>query len=250
VTVVASTFRMVAFHVRQLASTSFFVQLAITAPISFVLLRTLGSLGAGTEVPRLLWADGAIAGCWATTTTAVGLIGYQRFQGTLPHLVFTRLPLDSVFGALTTAAALLGLIGLPISIALHLMLSGSISVTAPAAIGFGMAVLACIVSAGVLSSLFVLSRRALAFEPITLMPIWLLAGLVVPLTDLPVWLQPIALIHPLTSAVELTRQSDLGTSVPWILGSVAVDTLWVLASMLCLRLAARRALIDGTLDLA
>lgn len=241
---------MLSFHVRQLLRTSFFVQLAITAPISFILLRTLGAVGAGAGVPHSLWLYGSIAGCWASTTTAVGLIGYQRFQGTLPHLVLTRLPLGLVFGALTAAAALIGLVGLPISLVLDLALSGSLAITATAVLSLLLAVLACIVSAGLLSSLFILSRRALAFEPIMLVPIWLIAGLVVPFWALPRWLQPIALIHPLTSAVLVGQQPHVGGMLQWTLVSLGTDALWVVAAILCMRVAIRHAVVDGTLELA
>lgn len=241
---------MIWFHVRQLARTSFFIEIAVTAPISFLLLRVIGSMGAGVAVPPTLWFDGAVAGIWATTTTAAGIIGFQRFQGTLQHIVFTVWSPAMVFGALTTAAAMLGIVGLPVSLTLAAALVGVPSVTLGAVMGFVAAVSACSASAALLSSLFVVTRRAIAFEPILLTPVWLLVGLVVPLGGLPAWLQPVALLHPLTSAVAAARSPEVSAAAGWMLLSVAIAAVWFVVARYVMGLAVRRAVVDGTLALA
>jgi ABC-2 type transport system permease protein len=238
------------FHSRQLLRTSFFVQLALTAPVSFSLLRVLGSMGAGSGVPDSLWFDAAIAGMWATTTTAVGIIGFQRFQGTLEFLSVSTLSPGVVFGSLTTAAAVIGWLGLPIGLLLQWALSGSITVTLFQMLGVLAASLACLASACVLAALFVMSRSATAFEPLILVPIWLLCGIVVPLTALPRWLQFIALLHPLTSAVEAGRHMGAGSGIGWIATSVFVSACWLGMATIALRAALRRARVAGTLSLS
>lgn len=238
------------FQSRQLLRTPFFVQQAIAAPLSFALLRALGSRGVGAEIPTQLWFDAAVAGMWATTTTAVGIIGFQRFQGTLEHLALSTLRPSVVFGSLCAAATVIGWIGIPISLAVQYFLTGSVVITINAVIAFLFTALACLVSAFVLASLFILSRSATAYEPLILAPIWLLTGIVIPLTAMPDWLQGVALFHPLTAAVNASRSTTTSEFLMWLLVSLAVSAVWLVVAARLLRVAMRRARVLGTLGLA
>lgn len=238
------------FHFRQLLRTSFFLQLAISAPISFALLRAIGSWGAGTPIPATLWFDVAVAGMWATTTTAMGIIGFQRFQGTLEFQALSVLSPGVVFGGLVAASALIGWIGLPIGILMQMLFTGSIEFTPTAALGYALASFGCVASASVLAGLFVVSRSAIAYEPLVLVPIWLLSGIVVPLELLPEVLRIPALLHPLSSAVLVGEQDGFLAAFPWVLLSLAVSAIWLVLATIILRVAIRRARIAGTLSLA
>lgn len=238
------------FHSRQLLRTSFFVQLAIAAPMSFGLLRILGAFGAGNGVPNSLWLQSAIAGMWATTTTAVGIIGYQRFQGTLEFLAMSTLAPSTVFGSLASAAALIGWLGAPIGIGLQYAFSGAVAVTTAQGLAFISATVACIASACVLAALFVMTRSAATFEPVLLVPVWLMSGIVIPLAVLPDWLHPIALLHPLTGAVMASTQPDLISAAVWSAISGLTSLAWLFSSRMALRVALRRARASGSLALS
>lgn len=238
------------FQSRQLLRTPFFVQQAIAAPLSFAFLRALGSRGVGTDIPNHLWFDAAVAGMWATTTTAVGIIGFQRFQGTLEHLALSTLRPSIVFGSLCAAATVIGWLGVPISMSIQFMLTGSVVLTTHAVVAFAFSAIACLVSAFVLASLFVLSRSATAYEPLILAPIWLLTGIVIPLTSMPDWLKAVALFHPLTSAVNASRSTTSSEFLIWLIISVVVSTAWFVVAANLLRAAMRRARVLGTLGLS
>lgn len=238
------------FQARQLLRTPFFLHQAIAAPLSFALLRALGSRGVGAEIPQDLWFDAAVAGMWATTTTAVGIIGFQRFQGTLEHLALSTLRPSIVFGSLCAAATTIGWLGVPISLAVQFLLTGSVILAPHAVVAFMLAALACLVSAFVLASLFILSRSATAYEPLILAPVWLLTGIVIPLTTMPDWLETIALIHPLTAAVNASRSTSTSEFWMWLLISIAVSAVWLAVSARFLRIALRRARVLGNLALA
>ncbi|MFB7843654.1 hypothetical protein [Microbacterium sp. NPDC056052] len=239
-----------AFHMRQLLRIPFFVQTALLTPVTFLLMRALGALNSGAIVPGLAWFDASAAGMWATTTTAVGLIGFQRFQGTLELQIFSVRQPSVVFGPLTSAAALIGLIGIPVAVLLQLLLTRNVHLSLSVLLGLFTATVACVASAAVLSAVFVVSVSARAFEPLILTPVWMLVGIVAPFTTLPSWLLPFALAHPLTSAVLVSRQPDVIPALGWAGVSVAVSALYLIVAGFGLRVAIKRARVDGTLAMS
>ena len=240
-------FALAGFHARQLLRVPFFMQTAVLAPVSFLLLRGLGAMNVGTPLAPLTWLDASTAGVWATTTTAAGLIMYQRFQGTLEaHVLSVHRP-GVVFGALTASAALIGLVGIPFAMLAQFVISHELELTIESTIGVLVALIACIGSAALLSSLFVVNPSASALEPLILVPVWMLVGIVVPFAELPAWLAPVALVHPLTSAVLAGHAESVGAAAAWGGLSVAVSGAWVVLAGVGLRAAITRARVNGTL---
>jgi len=249
---VLSVLDLVLLQIRHLLRVPFFVQQAVLAPTSFALLRMLATRGSAEAVTGTLWSDVAVAGLWASTTTAVGLVGHQRRQGTLEHLVVSVHPPGVVFGSLCAAATLLGLAGVPVGWAAQLVASGHVPVVSTTSVmGIGLAVVSCLASSFALSSLFVASRSAVVFEPLVLVPVWLVCGIVVPLGQLPVPLVVVALAHPLTAAVVVAHgTSDPVETVLAVSVALVVSGLWWVVSRSLLSAALRRARVDGTLALS
>lgn len=241
---------MTAFHSRQLLRTSFFLHESLLAPVAFMTLLAMGRRASGVDVGTDLWVTATTAGLWSTTTLAVGIIGFQRHQGTLEHLVLTCRPPGVVFGALTSAAAAIGLAGLPGCLALQWALTRQVSTSWQAVTSIAASGVACAASAAVLSSFFVLVRSATVFEPLVLLPVWLLSGLTVPVDALPTGLALAARLHPLTSAVAIAHTTEAATSLSLLGASVVTSGIWgVLAAALSAR-AHRAALVHGTLGLS
>ena len=142
-----------------------------------------------------------MSGLWATTTTAVGIIGYQRFQGVLQYQVMSVHPAGAVFLPPVAASALIGIIGMPIAFALASLFAGRpVTVTPEQVAGLALALLACVSSAAGLSAFFVLSRGAIAFEPLVLIPVWLAGAGCIALSALLLGAAAIGLRHALTRA--------------------------------------------------
>lgn len=250
-------FRMAWFHMRNLWSTSFFLETAVVSPLSFALLRLIAARWAAAPS---LWLDAAVCGLWSTTTLAVGLIGFQRYQGVLKYLTVSPLPLWRVFAPLVAAATLIGVIGLPISFAV-IVVAGLLSGHDPVPfgvqsiglqlIGYLLAVVACCASAMLLSSIFVLSRSAIAFEPLVLIPVWMLCGIVMPIGLFPPFLRVVALLHPLTWAVWIGQQRSFDPLCAWAAaGCLSLCGAYLAAAGKGLHVALRRACVEGTLDLS
>lgn len=243
-------FMLAAFHARQLLRVPFFLQTALLAPASFLIMRALGSLNTETALAQSAWLDATFAGIWATTTTAAGLIVYQRFQGTLEPQVLSIHRPGIVFGALTASAALIGVVGIPLALALQLMITQELALNIRSLIGILTALIACIGSASLLSSLFVVNPAAVAIEPLIIVPVWMLVGIVVPYIALPGWLAPVALAHPLTSAVLAGHAESVEVAVRWAGLSCAVSAAWFVLAGFGLRGALKRARVNGTLAIS
>ena len=233
------------FQVKQLARTSFFLQTALAAPAAFMLLR----LTAGVE-SRDLWFDGLVAGIWATTTTATGMLGYQRYLGTFELLLASPRRPGVVFGAIFTAAAALGLVGLPVAVALQVASGSAPVVGAQQALGVTVGLVACVASAHVLAAAFVATRRATAFEPLLLVPVWLLVGVVIPAQAMPRPVEILALLHPLASAVRAERATTPTDALIWALTSLVLSVGWLVVGVRLLARAQDRTAVRGTSGVA
>lgn len=248
------------FHMRSLLSTAFFLQTALITPLSFALLKVIaGHWHAGPTV----WFDAAVAGLWATTTLATGIIGFQRFQGVLQYLATGVQPAWAVFLPVVAAAALIGISGLPIAVFITLPFRGWVDAGADAVesspspalasqtVGYLLALVACCASAALLSCMVVLSRHAIAFEPLIMVPVWLLCGIVAPVDSFPVPVRLIAHLHPLTFAVDVARHPAADSAIlSEIMGCLALSAVYVAVAAFGLRKALRHARLEGTLDLA
>lgn len=251
-----TTVRMTWFHMRNLLSTAFFLETALVTPLSFALLKIIaGRWHAGPTV----WFDAAVAGLWATTTLATGMIGFQRFQGVLQYLAAGVLPAWSVFLPVVAAAALIGMAGLPIAVLVVLPFRGGTDwgpsdvfpCLVSQLIGYLLALVACCASAALLSCMVVLSRHAIAFEPLIMIPVWLLCGVVTPSDGFPMPVRLIAHMQPLTFAVDAARHAAPDrVMLAQAVGCLALSALYVVAAAFGLREALRRARQKGTLDLA
>lgn len=257
------------FQLRYLSSTSFFLQTALLTPLSFAALKLVALWGSGMlsnvlfpslDILSNLWFDSSVAGLWSTTTLAVGIIGFQRFQGVLQYLVASALPKTTVFGSIVVAAALLGFLGIPLVVLLT-GIAGVIGGASPLELiflhvgtqflGLALATLACVASAAALSTLCVLSPQALAYEPLVLIPVWICSGIVVPNNQLPAVLQFLGALHPLTWAVSVAHADNWNWHI-WVYGAVCLVLSAVLFGCASwgLKVAQRKALVDGTLGLS
>lgn len=102
-----------------------------------------------------------------------------------------------------------------------------------------------------LSSLFVLSRHAIAFETLIQTPMWLLCGIVTPIDALPAPVRAIARLFPLTYAVHAAQSGAADASLALeAAGCLALCLVYAAAAALGLRAALSRAMKEGTLDLS
>jgi ABC-type polysaccharide/polyol phosphate export permease len=207
------------FHIKNLTLSGFFVLISLLQPIifasiAFYMWRSGGRAGALLDV-----ALGAgLMGMWsATLFGAGGAIQWQRWQGTLEVLIAAPAPFGITLVSLTLATASTGLYSVAATLLWGRLLFG-IPLHAVHPLGFLIALPATVLSLGllglILASTFVLYRHGAAFSNLLEYPVWLVTGLLVPLSLLPGWTHPIAWALAPTWGVRAVRHAALGGN-PW-----------------------------------
>jgi ABC-2 type transport system permease protein len=240
-----------AFHVKVLSRSGFFilsstVEPVILACIAFFVFR------AGDRPGSLLYAaiGAGMLGVWSTTLTGSGqAITLQRQQGTLELLVGAPAPFVLVLAPITLATATVGLCSLTATLAWGRLLFG-IPLRVEHPLLLVLAVPATVLGLGllgmVLASVFVLYRHANALTNLLDFPVYLAAGLLVPLALLPGWVAPLSFMLAPTWGVRAIRAAVLGGEpLPAIGACLALSVAYLAIGSLTLRrfetLARRRA---------
>jgi ABC-2 type transport system permease protein len=244
-----------AFHLKTLSMSTFFIltssiQPVIFASIAFFMFR------AGHRAPTLLYAaiGAGLMGIWsATLFGSGGAIQWQRYQGTLELLAAAPVPLVLVLVPLTLATATIGVYSLTATLLWGwLLFDIPLRVVHP--LELALAIPATVLGLGllglVLASSFVLYRHANALANLLEYPVWLVTGLLVPVSQLPGWTRPIAWALAPTWGVRAIREAALGgRPLPSILACVALAAGYAAAGTLLLRYFDRLARDRATLAL-
>lgn len=240
------------FHVRHFARNGFFVQLLVTTTIGMVALQALAGRapGAGNE---LGWLRAGLVGTWTECTVAAGMLGYQRFQGTLVYLMRSALPSPRVLFPVVGAASVFGLAAFPLSIGSSLVLSQPVQVSSwmHLVMAVGVFWVACLSVSLVIGMLFVLTPNAMTYEGLLAIPILLASGIFGTPAGTPAWLVHAMRVLPLRSAVEAFSAPGAAarTSGSLVGESLAISVVWIAIAWACSQLVARRAIAHGSLEL-
>ncbi|MDO4888881.1 MAG: ABC transporter permease [Actinomycetaceae bacterium] len=247
--------RMSAFHVRQFASVPYFVQLMLITTVTSTLVQLLAVQAWGGSA-RIAWMRAAVIGMWTVATASAGIIGFERYKGTLVHLVLARIhPLRALL-AVVAAASTFGLAAFPVAWATWALASSSLGFTglfspgdAAAFVAHALLVwLGCLAASCVVASLFVLTPNAIAYEELLLVPVFLASGILFTSTAAPPWLEAAGWAIPLRGPVALLMgTSGLAAWQAWA-ASIACIAAWFGAAWLLGRGALRQARVTGTLE--
>lgn len=207
------------FTLKEISRSSFFVLVGALQPVIFATIAFF-MFRAGQRPGTLLYAalGAGLMGIWSSTLFGSGgMIQWERFQGTLePLMVAPRPYVLTVVGAgLGTSSIGLYSLGatllwgwlffdIPMDVERPLLFALSIPVTV---IGLGLLGL-------VLASTFVLYRHANALSNLLEYPVWLITGLLVPVSLLPAWVEPLGWILAPTWGMRAIRGAALGGDDP------------------------------------
>ena len=178
--------------------------------IAFFLFR------AGGNRQTLLWvALGAgLMGIWSSTLVGSGgALQRERWAGTLELLVAAPAPFVSALIPMTLATATFGIYSLASTLVWGRLAFGMpLDLAHP--VLFVLAIPATVLALGflglVLASTFILYRQAFALSNMLEYPIWLVTGLLVPLSLLPGWVEPLSWVLGPTWGVRALREAAEG----------------------------------------
>ncbi len=207
------------FHLKGLTSSLFFILVAVLQPVIFASIAFF-MFESGSRGGTLLYAAlGAGLMIWSSTLFGSGgAIQWQRWQWTLELLVAAPAPFLLVLVPLTLATASIGLYSICATLAWGRLFFGvPLSFAHPFQLVVALpATVVCLGLLGlVLASTFVLYRHASAFSNLLEYPVWLVTGLLVPLSLLPGWATWISWLLAPSWGIRAVRHAALGGGSAW-----------------------------------
>lgn len=240
---------MSVFHVRQFVSVPYFIQLMVTTTVATALVQFLGFRAFGDITETQGWLRAGIIGMWTTATCAAGIIGFERYKGTLIYLVSAPIGALRSLAAVVASAASFGLAAFPVAWVTWALCSGSFSFSVFSwHLVFGVILLwvGCVVASFLVAAVFVLTPNAISYEGLLLVPMFLASGILFTTTPMPDWLAHVSTLVPLSMPTSLL----FGQAVTWseVAIWVAVVCVWLVGAGCAGRAALRRATRSGTLE--
>ena len=217
-------------HLKNLSASPFMVMTAALWPLVYATLAFL-MFRATHQAPSLLYAalGAAVMGIWSTTATAAGgAIQQQRNWKVLELLVGAPAPLILVLAPITVAIAAIGVYSIVTTIIWGRLLFGvPFHILHPAL--FVISIPAAVLSIGllglVLASALVVYREASSFSQALEYPVWLITGMLIPLSLLPGWIHPVSWALAPTWGMRAVRRAAIGGAVGAPLLACAVLTI-------------------------
>ena len=245
------------FHLKSLTNSLFFVLISVVQPLIFASIAFF-MVESGTRTGTLLYAalGAGLMGVWSTTLFGSGgAIQWQRWQGTLEVLVGSPAPFLLVLVPLTLATASIGLYAIVLTLVWGRLFFG-VPLDFVHPLQLAVALPATIVSLGllglVLASTFILYRNANAFSNLLEYPVWLITGLLVPLSLLPGWVEPLSWVLAPTWGIRAVRDAALGgggSAWPEIAMCLLLGAIYLALGSVLLRNFERLARERATLSL-
>jgi ABC-2 type transport system permease protein len=242
-------------NLKLLTVSRFFVMTSIVQPVIFASIAFF-LFRAGAREESLLYVSlgAGLMGIWSTTLFASGgMLRWQRNVGTLELVVAAPPPLLLVLGPMSIGIGAIGLYSVaatlfwgwaffdvPLTIEHPLLFALALPATVAALGSFGL----------VLAASFIHYRHTNALGNLLEYPVWLVSGLLVPLSLLPSWATPVAWAIAPTWGVRAVREAALGGDplLP-IAACVCLAGAYLALSSVLLRYFERLARRDATLAL-
>ncbi|GAA3394050.1 ABC transporter permease [Streptomyces roseoviridis] len=247
-------------HVSYMSRSPIEITFAVLVPLVYATLAVHLFRAAG-DPDRLLTASvgAGLMGIWGSVLFGSGgAVQNQRWLGTLETLVVAPTPLALVLLPVTLATAVIGTYAMGATVLWGVLLFG-VPLDFAHPLLFLLAVPVCVLALGMtgllLAATFVLLRNANALANPLDTPVWLLSGLLVPITVLPAWTHPLSWALPTTWGARAVHAATSGgpgageVLVP-LLAAVALGSGYALAAVLVLGRVERRARAAATLALA
>jgi ABC-2 type transport system permease protein len=191
---------------------------------------------------------------WSSVAfTAGGAIQIQRRLGTLELLVAAPVPFGAVLAPIAVAASALGVYSLAATLLWGRLLFG-IPLHFEHPLLFALSLPVAVVAIGmlglILAATMIYYRAALFLSASLDYPVWLVTGLLVPLSLLPGWVEPISWVLAPTWGMRAIRESTVGGSpLTAIAVCLALTVVYAVVAAFCLRGFERLARERATLAL-
>ncbi|MEK6276359.1 MAG: ABC transporter permease [Actinomycetota bacterium] len=209
----------VRLHMKQASRNPFDLSGVIVWPILYASIAYY-LLDAKNE-PRLLLSaslGAAVMLMWSMVVIASsGALEQQRWQGTLELVVAAPTPLTAVIGPICIAGALVGAYAIGATLIWGALLF-DVPVRVEQPLAFAVAIPACALAIGMLglimAATFVLYRASFHLGIAMQYPVWIVSGLLVPISFLPSFVRPLSWVLAPTWGFRAIQEAALG-GTPW-----------------------------------
>jgi ABC-2 type transport system permease protein len=242
-------------HFKMLSRSPFDLFVVVASPLIFATLAYfLFRNGHGENLLIAALASG-VMGIWSTTTAqGAGALQTQRRLGVLELLVASPAPFWAILLPISVAISGIGVYSLVIGLVYVRVLFG-VAIAIHDWVGFAFAIPATIASIGSLGFLFAAAlvryRSAFMLGNLFEWPVWMICGLLIPVSVLPGWLQPASYAFAPTWGMRALRHAAGGDASPWpdIAVCGVLSAAYLLVGALFLRWFLRAARARATLGL-
>lgn len=244
--------RIAVFFVKQFAAVPYFFQIMLITTISTTLVQYFAATAFDAITPTQGWVRGGIIGMWGLSTTAAGIIGFERYKGTLVYLVRSPIGPMRVLTSLVGSAATFGLMAFPVSWLTWAIASRSLTFTPFEAgnwlriiMGIVLLFCGCVTLSFSIAALFVLTPHAIAYEELLLVPVFVASGILFTSTT-PGWVSIVSHALHLRLPFDLLCLGDVPTSslIAWPISMIAWLLVAYAAGTRALTLATRAGTIE------
>jgi ABC-2 type transport system permease protein len=243
-------------HFKMLSRSPFDIWVVVASPLIFATLAHFLFAGASHSTMLVAALASGVMGVWSSATASgAGALQGQRRLGTLELLVAAPVPFWSILLPISVAIAGIGvysiatglvyvrlIFGVPIAIANWYAFCAALPlvIVAIGALGF------------VFTAAFVRFRSAFMIGNLFEWPVWLICGLLIPVSVLPGWLQPVSWFFAPTWGMAALRGATLGHGHVWLdlAACAGAACAYVVIGVLCLRYFLDAARAKATLALA
>jgi ABC-2 type transport system permease protein len=251
--VIASSFTMQA---KERATNQFFIGTLLVLPVIFTLISVGTYIYGGKGDLGLFAVIGAgMIGIWnANLWTSGRILEGERRGGTLSMLIAAPTPLPIILAGKSLSNAVASLLSMAVTLLTGLVAFRlELDIAQPVAflISLLLTIFAMTCFGLVLGSFFVLTRNAGTFVEAANYPIFILSGLMFPLTILPAWIRPLsASLAPMWGNVALGASAGLVTANPWTihLYLTGLSLIYLGVARVLFRLVEKRVCQDGSLE--
>lgn len=210
-------------HLRMLTRSALQGLLMVMWPLFFATMALLMYRVNGDPDDLFVIAlGGGVMAIWSAVGTAASeILQLERSSGTLELLVGAPIPFTLVVFPVALAVSTVGVYGMATTLVWARLLFGvEVSIAAPAsfAVALVMTVLGIAALGFVMSVTAVRYRQSWALGNALEYPVWLVCGLLVPVSMLPGWVRPVSWVLAPTWGMRAIRQAAAGDSA---LGSLA-----------------------------
>ncbi len=243
------------FHFKSASRSWFDVMSATLWPLAYASVAFF-MFRAGTESEALfdVTIGASLLGAWSLAVSSAGnSLQLQRSQGTLEPLVGAPAPFALTLVSLTLAIVTLGIYSVGATLLWARVLFG-IPIHIQDPLWFVLALPIVIGAIGVFGFLLaassVLYPAAWALTNVFEFPGWLVTGLLVPISLLPIWVEPISWVLAPTWGVRAMRDAAIGGNpLPDLGMCIVVAAVYFAGGLMFLQLILRRARAKATFSL-